>query len=502
MVRICLCLTGRTLQQDLEFLERYREYIDIAELRVDCLEPDERLLIRRFPAMAGLPVILTVRRESEGGYFKGGEGARITLLSLGMAFAEIDPRMNFAYIDLEEDLNVPSLEEAARCFGTRIIRSFHNHQGLGDNLVRRIRALQRAGDEIPKAAVSPQNLNEVLELYQAARKIEDLEKIILGMGHFGVNTRILADKLGSCISYASVSGDPGLPIGAPGQLNPREMAETYRFRQINKSSKIYGVTGYPLMTSSSPPLFNQVFTEEHTNAVYLPFPAESLDSFMRLAAELGIEGVSVTVPYKEKVLPYLISRSDTVIATGACNTLLRTETGWAGHNTDALGFSDSLLAFTGRQDFRKVKITIIGAGGAARAVASELYRLKGKVLILNRTDVRAKRLAQSYGFDWGALDSEGLERMEHYRDIIIQTSSLGMAPHIEGDPLPEYNFKGSETVMDLIYNPERTRFLCRAEQAGCRVLNGDDMLFRQAAHQYRLFTGGYFPAHILSRIEA
>jgi 3-dehydroquinate dehydratase/shikimate dehydrogenase len=511
-------LTGKTLAQDLEALEIYRKYIDLAELRVDCLEPDERFLIRHFPEQAGLPVILTIRRTIDGGYFQGGEGSRITLFSRGLAFAEADRRRNFAYVDLEEDLNVPSLEEAARTFGTRIIRSYHNIQGgVDEDLAAKLRSLRRIGDEIPKVAVKPNNLADTLRLYIAAEETKNFNKIILGMGHYGVNTRILAAKMGSYLSYTSaIAGisdvfqdtlgdirreEAALPPGAPGQLNPRDLAQIYRFRNITAKTKVFAVVGYPLNATSSPPFFNQVFTEEKIDAVYVAFPAESLKFFLELADFLDIQGVSVTVPYKEEIIPHLASLSDEVKLVGACNTIVRTPAGWAGYNTDTRGFSDSLLNFTGQSNLRGKKITIIGAGGAARAVASEVFRLKGKAIILNRTPVRARHLALPYRFMWAGTDSEGVELMEKFSDIIIQTTSAGMEPFVDADPLEDYKFTGKEKVMDIVYKPERTRLLLRATQAGCPVLNGYDMLLRQAMYQYRFFIGTEFPAHLKNRIH-
>jgi 3-dehydroquinate dehydratase/shikimate dehydrogenase len=511
-----LCLTGKTLARNLKALEIYRNYVDLAELRVDCLEPDERFLIRRFPEQAGLPVILTIRRTRDGGYFNGGEGSRISLFSRGLAFAEADRRKNFAYVDLEEDLNVPSLEEAARTFGIQIIRSHHNIHGVDEDLAAKLRSLRRIGDEIPKAAVKPNSLADTLRLYALAEEV-DFDKIILGMGHYGVNTRILAEKLGSYLSYTSaITGiastfkdapaegrreEPAFPLGAPGQLNPRDLMEVYRFRDITAKTKIFGVVGYPLNVTSSPPFFNRVFIEEKIDAVYVPFPAESLNVFLELAELLNIQGASVTVPYKEEIIPCLSSASDEVKSIGACNTIVRTPAGWSGYNTDTLGFSDSLLNFMGLADFRRKKVTIIGAGGAAKAVAAEVFRLKGKALILNRTAVRAKRLALPYRFKWAGTDSEGVELAEKFSDIIIQTTSAGMEPFVDADPLPDYKFTGKETVMDIVYKPERTCFLLRAMQAGCQVLNGYDMLRRQAMHQYRFFFGREFPVHLKNRIH-
>ncbi|MDR3122854.1 MAG: type I 3-dehydroquinate dehydratase, partial [Treponema sp.] len=450
--------------------------------------------IRRFPELAGIPVILTIRRRIDGGNFVGGEGSRISLLSKGLAFAEADRRHNFAYVDLEEDLDVPSLEEAARTFGTRIIRSYHNMQGSEQDLAGKVRSLLHVGDEIAKVAVMPRTFEDVRALYQAARETAGAEKILLCMGRLGINTRILAELLGSHLSYAAAPDEEDFPAGAPGQLSPRDLAALFRFHSVTANTKIYGILGWPLNVSSSPEFFNNVFNAEKIDAVYVPFPSDSVDSFMQFAEEIKIQGLSVTVPYKEKVVPYLNSKSAIVAELGACNTLAAAPQGWSGHNTDAPGFSDSLLEFMGKKDFKGKRITIIGAGGAAHAAAFEIHRLRGKALVLNRTLPRARELAEPYHFAWGGLDGRGVDLMKGYDDIIVQTTSVGMAPDFEGDPLELYSFKGSEVAMDLIYKPERTRFLSRAAKAGCRVLNGYDMLMRQAKYQYSCFFGREFPS--------
>ncbi|MDR3334218.1 MAG: type I 3-dehydroquinate dehydratase [Treponema sp.] len=501
MAKICLCLTGKTLARDLEVVEKYRKYVDVVELRVDYLEPDERFLIRRFPEMAGLPVILTIRRDIDGGQFVGGEGARISLLSKGLAFADVDPRRNFAYVDLEEDLNVPSLEEAARTFGTRIIRSYHNINGMDPDLTGHLRGLLREGDELAKIAVMPHSLEEVVQVFKAAQETMDVDKILLCMGEFGASTRILAELLGSQISYTMVTGEPDLPIAAPGQFDPRELTELYRFRDISSKTRIFGITGYPLKATASPAFFNTVFGLENNDAVYIPIPADSIRSFLHLAEIIGMAGVSVTVPHKEAILPYLAKRSAEVESIGACNTIVSDPSGWIGSNTDAPGFSDSLLEFIGKKNFKGKRITIVGAGGAARAVAAEVYRLAGKALILNRNPIRARDLATPYRFLWGGLDTQGINLIEKYTDIIIQTTSVGMEPDITSDPLALYTFKGHEVVMDVIYKPEMTAFLKRATESGCRVQNGYDMLLRQARYQYRHFMGAEFPPQLMSRMK-
>jgi 3-dehydroquinate dehydratase/shikimate dehydrogenase len=447
-----------------------------------------------------MPVILTIRRTVDGGFFDGGEGARINLMARGLAYAEADQRRNFAYVDLEEDLDVPSLEEAARTFGTRIIRSWHNLEGVDENLAVKLRALRRVGDEIVRAAIMPRSLEDVVKGYRAAREIGNADKILLCMGEYGVNTRILAEFLGSRISYSFPTGESDLPLAGPGQQDPKELAELYRFHEITPQTKIFAVSGFPLKVTISPRFFNTLFRMEQINAVFVPIPADSVESLLCLAEEIGISGISITVPYKEGILPHLTYKSDEVNSIGACNTIVASPQGWMGYNTDAVGFSGSLLSFTGGKDLKGRKITIVGAGGIARAVAAEVHRLRGKALILNRTPARARALAELYRFAWAGLDSRGAYLMEKYSNLIIQASSSGMDPNPEEDPIEFYKFSGRETVMDLIYKPEKTHCLRRAEEAGCRILNGYDMLHRQARHQYTYFMNKEFPPSLISRV--
>jgi 3-dehydroquinate dehydratase/shikimate dehydrogenase len=201
----------------------------------------------------------------------------------------------------------------------------------------------------------------------------------------------------------------------------------------------------------------------------------------------------------------LASKSEAVNSIGACNTIIRAPVGevqgWQGYNTDAKGFSDALLEFSHLKDLHGKKICIIGAGGMARAVASEVSRLKGKALILNRTEPRARNLAAPYHFAWGGLDRESLKMMRKYADIIIQATSVGMEPDIERDPIWFYEFSGKELVVDFVYRPAKTQCLVRAEQAGCKILSGYDMMIRQGQYQFKLFMGREFPSSLINRLE-
>jgi 3-dehydroquinate dehydratase/shikimate dehydrogenase len=483
----------------MEILNKYRKYTDVAELRADCLDSDDRLHIRHFPEIAGLPVILTIRRDSDGGFFSGGEGARVKLFARGLAFAEVDKRKNFAYVDIEDDLDVPSLEEAARTFGTKIIRSYHNMDGIINNIPAKMESMQRAGDEIIKIALKANSTSDVVRVFRAAKECTIQEKIIVCMGHLGFYSRILSEKFGSFLTYSSALFENTVP-GAAWQLDVRELNELYHFRSITKKTKVYGVAGYPLKFNIGPLVYNTIFGLENTDAVYVPFPTDSINDILEFAADLDVQGLAITVPYKEAILPALTRRSATVHSIGACNIMYRSSDGWFGDNTDCTGFSAAILAFLGKKNLRWKKVTILGAGGIARAVAAEVFRMGGKALILNRTIHKAKNIAELYGFRWGGLDEYGIELMNKYRDIIIQATSVGMEGHDTSDIMELYNYTGKEIVMDVVYFPQQTPFLKRAAAAGCRTINGYDMVMNQMCLQYKQIMGKEITRLLLSRM--
>lgn len=487
--KICLVLTAPTIKENLALVDLYRKWIDIAELRVDCLNQDERLNIRKFPALSNIPCILTIRRNTDGGRFLEGEGSRIAHFARGLAFADTDRRKNFAYVDFEEDLNVPSLEEAARAFGTKIIRSIHNMNGPITNLKEKVLELRRTQDEIAKIAFMPRNLSDITNLFKEAKKCTDTEYILIAMGPFGQATRILAPLVGSAITYTSALDNNTFSSFNLGQLDPTALHELYQVRNITASTSIFGVTGNPLTTTSSPLIHNRAYKKQGIDAVYIPIKAETIEESIEFANEIGIQGLSVTNPFKEAVLPNVGQLSKEAGEIGASNTIVKQGQSWVGHNTDALGFSRALMEFVGRKNLSGMRISIIGAGGVARAIAYAIKELRGKACVFNRTADKARELAALYNFKWASLDPGNRHILETYSDIIIQTTNVGMASLIDQDPLDFYSFSGHEAVYDVIYAPEKTKLLQRAEKAGCSICNGYSMLQYQAELQFKLFTG-------------
>ncbi|HPE35865.1 MAG TPA: shikimate dehydrogenase [Spirochaetales bacterium] len=496
MPKICLCLTGPTIEKNLEALDRYRKVVDLVELRADFLEPQEMFRIRSFPEKAGLPTILTVRRLQDGGRFDQGEGVRLVIIAKGLAFADQDKRKNFAYVDIEHDLQIPAIQEAARIFGTKVIRSIHCRDGVPANLPELWSSLSSSPFEIPKLAAHARGIEDTERLFRFFGSLETGERIVTGMGDYGFCTRILPERLGSMLVYASATG-AGLKPGAPGQLDPDVLRKQYRLGSDDASVDLYGILGSPsVLGSLSPHIHNAGFAELGIDARYLPFPADDLDAFMRLAELLDIKGLSVTVPFKERVLSLLGESAMEVAAIGACNTMVRSKAGWAGYNTDAMGFRSALLHFLGRTELKGLRACIVGAGGAARSVAYTLHGLGVEACVINRSLPKAKRLAEEYGFPWAGMTERAVELIESYNDLIVQTTSVGMEGGQPGDPLDWYQFSGGEALFETIYNPAETVLLKRARDSGCRVTNGHTMLLDQAAAQFRLFTGQDYPDQV------
>jgi 3-dehydroquinate dehydratase/shikimate dehydrogenase len=492
--RLCLCLTGQTLEADLRLVEEYRPSVALLELRADFLTADEAAAAARFPGSAGLPVILTVRRTRDGGRFAGGEEQRAALLRRIAGGG-------FSFVDLEDDLEAAGIERLIEAGGGRVIRSMHDFSGAPADLAARVRRLARSPRELPKAAVMTRGTADLARLLVAGKELSGVEKILLGMGDCGFATQVLASRLGSLICYCSAPG----ASAAIGQSDPRTLESVYRFSRIDPDTAIYGVIGNPVMHSLSPLIHNRGFAALGLNAVYLPFVVDDLAAFGLVADLLDIRGLSVTVPLKEAVLPLLARQDALVEALGACNTMTRTaegaepgapatRSGWAGTNTDVEGFLSPLRSAFGGMIPRGLRATVIGAGGASRAVVHALLASGADVLLLNRTEDRARELARRFPIRTAPLDEEAPRLARGYSDLIVQASSAGMEPGIGIDPFPAYLFTGREVVYELVYAPPVTTFLERARRAGCRVVFGKQMLMAQARGQFRLFTGSELPA--------
>jgi len=256
---------------------------------------------------------------------------------------------------------------------------------------------------------------------------------------------------------------------------------------IDARTELYGVIGNPVHHSLSPAIHNRAFKQLGWNAVYLAFEVKDLEEAMKGIRGLGVKGVSVTIPFKTEIVPLLDKVEGLARKIGAVNTIVNQGGKLIGYNTDSDG---ALRALEGKMNLRGRKIVLLGAGGAARAIGFGLKEKDCHLIIVNRSKKRGESLSRGLGCDYlplSSLDKMKAEELE--ADVIINATSLGMYPRGGETPIPKGLLKKGMTVMDVVYQPLWTRLLREAKERGCVTVNGLEMLVRQAAAQFEIWTG-------------
>ncbi|PRR69933.1 shikimate dehydrogenase [Neomoorella humiferrea] len=275
--------------------------------------------------------------------------------------------------------------------------------------------------------------------------------------------------------------------------------------QVKASTRLVALLGYPVEHSLSPLMQNAAFTNAGLDLVYLAFAVTPADLPAALAGlkAMGFLGANVTVPHKEAVIKYLDAVDPTAARIGAVNTIVNEGGRLTGYNTDASGFLRSLQE-AGFDPAGK-KAVILGAGGAARAVAFALAGAGCATLtIANRTVERAGHLAAALtglGVPVRActLQEEELRPRLEGADLVVNATSAGMAPMVGAVPLPAAWLNAGQWVYDLVYNPLETKLLREARQRGCHVVSGLGMLLYQGTAAFTLWTGKPAPAEIMGQ---
>ncbi|MBT5305733.1 MAG: shikimate dehydrogenase, partial [Candidatus Scalindua sp.] len=308
-------------------------------------------------------------------------------------------------------------------------------------------------------------------------------------------SRILTSKFGGFLAFASLEKGKE---SAPGQLTVNELSKIYHFNEINKETKLYGIIGNPVSHSMSPAIHNASFIEKGLNNVYVPLKIANIGTFMKECRRMDFQGFSVTIPHKESVLPFLNNIDHTAKKIGAINTIVNQDGKLTGYNTDCMaaimGLECSLKETN--DTLSNKKISIIGAGGAARAVAFGLKEKGCDITIFNRTIERAEKLSHDVKCRFERF--EELYKLDS--DILINTTPIGMFPDIDQTPIPKNILKEAMIVFDAIYNPVETRLLRDAKEKGCHTVNGLSMFINQAAEQFRLWTNIDPPVELMTNI--
>ncbi|MBL8875915.1 MAG: type I 3-dehydroquinate dehydratase [Phycisphaerae bacterium] len=528
---------------------RIDEFFDpsLAEADPDRQEREIARLVRESP----LPCIVTCRSSQEGGGYSGNEDERIALYER-LASGErkgSQPR----YLDLEfAAATAPGVQpRIARLFGldstsqqaSGLILSAHDFQGRPADLTRRVLAMRADGvANVIKIAFRARSLRDNLELFELLRD-SDRPTIALGMGEFGLMSRVLAPKFGGFLTFASLRPET---VTAPGQPTVSDLLDLYRFRSIRTTTKVFGVIGWPVGHSMSPFVHNTVFAEHKFDGVYLPLPVPSAESasesdatFASFKATLGaliddpildFGGASVTIPHKENLVRFAMERLKTEpgiwsldaisLATGAGNSLAITREGGRPtrarvFNTDVPAAIAPLRSAIGSLDGKSV--AVVGAGGVGRAIAFGLAHAGANVSVFNRSLPRAEELVLSLSKHLsgrGAIRSAAWEALSTLPlfDAYVNCTPLGMSggPDPSGIPVPieklveaasnSGNKRSVSVVLDTVYNPVETPLIRAARHAGWTAIDGVTMFIEQAALQSEAWTDRSGPRQLMDRL--
>jgi 3-dehydroquinate dehydratase / shikimate dehydrogenase len=415
---------------------------DLIEIRLDLFPSWEELDLQACP----LPILLTPASLDQETIRKAA--------SLKPDYLDIDWRFPHAS-------NYP---------GINLIISYHNFLTVPENLDELFLEMKKRPARYYKIAVMPQTTVEALKFLLWAKSLD--EKIIaVCMGPFGQFTRILGPVIGTPITYASL--EEGQEV-APGQLPAKILLERYHHRALNPETSVFGLIGDPVEHSISDVTHNHYMGKIGFNGVYVKMqvPAQDLPEFLTLAKQLPFKGLSVTMPLKEAVISCLDGIDPEAEQIGAVNTLLFDEGKILGFNTDGKGACDAIekkCSLEGKQ------VVLLGAGGAAKAIAHAACARGANVAILNRDPERAAKVAKQL-----SCASDSIEKIAAYPyDILINcTPTMPITP----DSILE-----GVIVMDIKTRPKETPLLRCALEKGCRVVYGEEMFMRQAAFQYKIW---------------
>ena len=370
----------------------------------------------------------------------------------------------------------------------KLILSYHNFSETPTDLDHIYQEMRKISVFFYKVAVTAKHSQDALQLLCWTKKRSDNKLISISMGTHGQITRILGPIVGAPITYASLDDDHQT---APGQLSAKTLIERFRYHSLNPHTAIYGLIGDPVAQSISDETHNSLFRTYGLNAVYVKIQISQpeLANFLHLAKELSFRGLSVTMPLKEAIIPHLDDIDPQASNIGAVNTLLFQEGIIKGFNTDGTGALDVIEK---RLSVKNKHVVIIGAGGAAKALAYETCRRGGLVTILNRHLEKAQEVANRFH-----CKAKTLEEMDDCAklgyDILINCTPNPMPIH------PKHILPRS-SVMDIKTKLEKTSLLKYALEKECLIINGYRMFVEQAAGQFTLWFKDHIPVQECKKI--
>ncbi len=463
------------------------------EFRLDYLSKPAAALpkLKQFLAEnTAVTAIATCRLKSHGGKFDSTPTIEIDILIKAA-------QAGFQIVDLElesAEALKPSELKKLRDTGVGLIVSQHNFKETKD-LDAVYKRIEPFAPNFVKIVPTAKTLTDNVTLIRFIERISDHASIIgICMGEAGIISRVLGLRAGSAFTFAAAT--VGEETG-PGQIAARTLVDTYRIEDVDAATKIYGVAGNPVGKSLSPVMMNAAFRRETVNAVYLALQTSKVADLVTLIAEIPIQGVSITMPHKQDILPFLEHMDPLSKKIGACNTVLRVPSGdekgkLYGFNTDVAGI---VVPLERRIPLKGAKILVLGAGGSARAAVFGLRDKGAEVHIYNRTPETSAKLARQSGAK--VIKREAISKTAF--DVIINATPVGMAGHKAPQILSAADLN-TKYVFDLVYNPADTPLIRLARQAGINVITGVEMFVQQGARQFEIWTGKPAPEEEMLRV--
>ena len=477
---ICVCIgRGRHKHMIAEHAHLVEQGAQLVELRLDYISGDVNLkrLIENRPG----PVIISCRREADGGKWTGSEADRLVLLR--SAIAE-----GVEYVDLEDDV----AKSIPRYGKTKRIVSLHDFNKTPADLKEIHDRLVAQEADIVKIATMANNPHDNVRMLALIAQ-SDVPTVGMCMGDMGTPSRVLAGKFGAPFTYATFHHERAL---APGQLSYNQMKETYNYEGIGSDSEIFGVIADPIGHSLSPVIHNAAFQDAEMDRVYVPFrvPQEHLAQFIKDCPQMGVRGLSVTIPHKESVLKACTKIDPAVKGVGAANTIVFSGGEITGYNTDyraAMASLAEIMKLPDRDRPLDGKLAVVlGAGGAAKAIAYGLVHRGANVHVAARSPDKAKFFAEKLNCQ--IVEWENRHSIKN-ADVLVNCTPVGMHPNVDETPFDKHHLRPSMVVFDTVYNPEQTLLIKQAREKHCVIVTGVDMFIRQAAIQFQYFTGAGAP---------
>jgi 3-dehydroquinate dehydratase/shikimate dehydrogenase len=491
--KVCAAIVGATPAELIEKALATVKETPFLEFRLDYLDKPAAALpkIKAFLDENNVAtVIATCRRSENGGRFDGSVAAELDIL---IKAAQAGCQIVDLELESAEALKKSELQKL-RDTGVALIVSHHDFKETKDldAIYARIKPFH---PDFVKIVPTAKSLTDNVTLMRFIERISDEAEIVgICMGDAGIISRVLGLRAGSAFTFAAATA--GEETG-PGQIAARTLVETYRIEEVDAATKVYGVAGNPAGKSLSPIMMNTAFRRETVNAVYLALQTAKVTDLVALIKEIPIQGVSVTMPHKQTILPYLEHTDPLSKKIGACNTILRGPDGnLYGFNTDVAGIVGPLEK---RMPLKGARVLVLGAGGSARAAVFGLREKGAEVHILNRTPDTAATLAKQSGAKVFKRESFTHKTNPASFDIIINTTPVGMAGN-KGAPILTADELRAKIVFDLVYNPADTPLIRMARQQGLTVITGVEMFVMQGARQFEIWTGKPAPEEEMLRV--